>query len=139
MYKRQQDECWEHILTTVKKPHERLCLGPPPFLIQYLDPCLVCHCKFTFQQLSVKVIIYLLEIFPKTINDPVRKGGVADLCPILFPVFLLPVKREPVAILLIHEPCNRRCRCRAFPNQSCRDLGFDDNRLFGIPKSFFAG
>ena len=124
---------------TVEQPHERLCLDPPPFLIQYLDPCLIRHCKLTFQQLPVEVIIHWLQIFLGTINDPVRKGGTNDLCPILFPVFLLQVNREPVAILLIHSPCNRGCRCGAFPNQACRNLGLDDHRLLRIPKSFFTG
>src|SRR5699024_12140681 len=51
-----------------------------------------------------------LEIVLRTVDDPVCKGSPADLSPILLPVFLLPVKREPVGILLVHGPCSSGCR-----------------------------
>ncbi len=113
--------------------------GLSAFFVQYLDPGLICHCITTFQQFPVKVIIHWLEIVLRAVDDPVGKGGAADLSPILFPVFLLPVKGKPVGILLIHGPYNSGCRGRTFPNQSRRDLRLYNHRLFCITESFLAG
>ena len=61
-----QDDRRKSILTTPEQPHERLGLGSAPFLIQYLDSCLICHCKVPFQQFAVKVIIHWLKIVLRT-------------------------------------------------------------------------
>ena len=104
-----QDDLRKTILATSEQPHERLGLCLTAFLFQHLDSRLICHCKTALQQLPMKVIIHWLEIVLRTVDDPVGKGGAADLSPILFPVFLLPVKRKPIGILLIHDPCNSGC------------------------------
>ena len=87
----------------------------------------------------MKVIIHWLEIVLRTIDDPVSKSGPADLSPILLPIFLLPVKGKPVAILLIHGPCNGGCRGRTLSNQSYRNLRLYDHRFFCIAEPFLAG
>ena len=87
----------------------------------------------------MKVIIHWLKIVLRTVDNPVSKGGPADLGPILFPVFLLPVKGKPIGIFLVHGPCNGGCRGRTFPNQSRRNLGLYDYRFFCVAESFLAG
>ena len=98
------------------------------------QPVLASYCEWTD--------CILTEIIGKTaptVDDPVGKSSAADLSPILFPVFLLPVKRKPVGILLIHVPCNGGCRGRTLPNQSRRNLKLYDHGFFCIAESFLAG
>ena len=109
-----QDDRRKPVLAASEQPHKWLSLGSAPFLVQYLNPGFICHCKASFQQLTVKVIIHWLEIVLWTVDDPVGKCSAADLSSILFPVFLLPVKWKPVGILLIHSPCYSGCWGRTF-------------------------
>ena len=55
-----QDDCRKPVLTGAEQPHEWPGFGSALFLIQHLDSCFICHCKLTFQQFQVKVIIHLL-------------------------------------------------------------------------------
>lgn len=57
-----QDDRRKSIFTASEQPHERLGLGSTTFLVQYLNPGFICHCKAAFQQLTVEVIIHWLEI-----------------------------------------------------------------------------
>ena len=104
-----QDDRRKSILAASEQPHERLDLCSAAFLIQHLDPSLICHCKTAFQQLPVEVIMHRLKIDLRTVEDPAGKGSAADPNPILFPVLLLSVKGKPIGMLLIHRPCSNGC------------------------------
>ena len=62
------------IFSAVEHPHEGLRLRHSVRFFQYLYPCLVCHGKAPFQEFTMEVIVYRLELLPRAENDPVGKG-----------------------------------------------------------------
>lgn len=98
---------------TTQITHIGLGLYCLPVSFRSLAGCFICVKDIPFQQISVEMFRYRLQIIYTTFDDPVSQWRSGKFHSQLLPILLLAVKRDVVHIFLVHYASDRKCRCKA--------------------------